>query len=135
MFKNWISIPSFLLGLVLLFSCGNPKHSNEIVDGWLILFNGKDLSGWTRLNGNAEFIVEDGVIVGTTKPNSPNTFLVTDHKYSDFALEFEVKIDTFINSGVQFRSNSTDYMNGKVHGYQAEIDPSSRAWSGGIYDE
>jgi Domain of Unknown Function (DUF1080) len=37
---------------------------------------------------------------------------------------------------VQFRSLSTpDFENGRVHGYQAEIDPSDRAWSGGIYEE
>jgi large conductance mechanosensitive channel len=41
-----------------------------------------------------------------------------------------------LNSGVQLRSHSTkDYQNGRVHGYQFEIDPSDRAWSGGIYDE
>ncbi|MCB0687037.1 MAG: DUF1080 domain-containing protein [Saprospiraceae bacterium] len=128
----------FFFGLLCNFiflSCSSPKPSPEIVDGWHILFNGQDLTGWNRLNGNAEFTVEDGVIIGTTKPSTPNTFLATNDKYGDFALEFEVKIDTFINSGVQFRSNTTDYMNGKVHGYQAEIDPSSRAWSGGIYDE
>lgn len=116
------------------FSCSK-KQTTKTVDGWHILFNGKDLSGWSRLNGDAEFVVEDSVIVGSAKPNSPNTFLATDQKYGDFALEFEVLIDTFINSGVQFRSNSTSYMNGKVHGYQVEIDASSRAWSGGIYDE
>lgn len=132
MFKNLIV---FILISGFLLSCGDSGHQAEIIDGWHILFNGKDLTGWSRLNGNAEYVVEDGVIIGTTKPNTPNTFLATDQKFGDFALEFEVKIDTFINSGVQFRSNSTDYMNGKVHGYQAEIDPSSRAWSGGIYDE
>ncbi len=41
-----------------------------------------------------------------------------------------------MNSGIQIRSESThDYNNGRVHGYQVEIDPSARAWSGGIYDE
>jgi hypothetical protein len=41
-----------------------------------------------------------------------------------------------MNSGVQFRSESKpDYQNGRVHGYQVELDPSTRAWSGGIYDE
>jgi hypothetical protein len=41
-----------------------------------------------------------------------------------------------MNSGVQFRSESkADYLNGRVHGYQMEVDPSKRAWSGGIYDE
>jgi hypothetical protein len=41
-----------------------------------------------------------------------------------------------MNSGIQFRSESKpDYREGRVHGYQMEIDPSSRAWTGGIYDE
>jgi hypothetical protein len=41
-----------------------------------------------------------------------------------------------MNSGIQFRSESKpDYQNGRVHGYQCEVDPSDRAWSGGIYDE
>ena len=41
-----------------------------------------------------------------------------------------------MNSGVQFRSESKpEYKNGRVHGYQFEIDPSSRGWTGGIYDE
>jgi hypothetical protein len=41
-----------------------------------------------------------------------------------------------MNSGVQIRSESRpDYKDGRVHGYQVEIDPSDRAWSGGIYDE
>jgi hypothetical protein len=41
-----------------------------------------------------------------------------------------------LNSGIQIRSNSyPDYRNGRVHGYQVEIDPSPRAYSGGIYDE
>ena len=41
-----------------------------------------------------------------------------------------------MNSGVQIRSESrADYQNGRVHGYQVEMDPSTRAWSGGIYDE
>ena len=51
-------------------------------------------------------------------------------------LELEVRVDSLLNSGIQIRSNSLpDYQNGRVHGYQVEIDPSERAWSGGIYDE
>lgn len=53
-----------------------------------------------------------------------------------FILEFEFKIESGLNSGVQFRSESLkEYQNGRVHGYQYEIDSSPRAWSGGIYDE
>lgn len=103
---------------------------------WQPLFNGKNLSGWKKLNGNAEYKVEDGAIVGISKMNTPNTFLSTKDKYGDFILEFEFKVDDGLNSGVQFRSESKkDYQKGRVHGYQFEIDPSDRAWSGGVYDE
>ncbi len=122
------------LSILTLFACGSEGPA-AVSGEWYSLFNGKNLDGWKRLNGHAEYTVEDQAIVGSTKRGIPNTFLATEKKYRDFALEFEVMIDTFINSGVQFRSNSTDYMNGKVHGYQVEIDPSGRAWSGGIYDE
>lgn len=104
--------------------------------GWQALFNGKDLSGWVQLNGQARYEVVAGEIVGTTVTNQPNSFLTTAKKYSDFILELEVFVDSTVNSGIQFRSLSLpNYQNGRVHGYQCEIDPSPRAWSGGIYDE
>jgi hypothetical protein len=97
---------------------------------------GKDLSNWVQLNGTATYKIEKGVIVGTTVLNSPNSFLCSKENYSDFILEFDTWFDPQMNSGVQFRSESkADYQNGKVHGYQIELDPSERAWSGGIYDE
>lgn len=103
---------------------------------WENLFNGRNLHGWEKLNGTAEYKVQDNTIIGISKMNTPNTFLATKKMYSDFILEFEFKVDDRLNSGVQFRSNSLkDYMNGRVHGYQFEIDPSGRAWTGGIYDE
>lgn len=103
---------------------------------WEPLFNGKNLKGWHKLNGKADYKAEDGIITGTSRMGTPNTFLVTDRTFGDFILEFDFKIDEGLNSGVQFRSQSTkEYQNGRVHGYQFEIDPSDRAWSGGIYDE
>ncbi len=103
---------------------------------WQELFNGKDLQGWEKLNGTAEYKVEDNTIIGISAMNTPNTFLATTEEYGDFILEFDFKVDDGLNSGVQFRSLSMDeYQNGRVHGYQFEIDPSDRAWTGGIYDE
>ena len=103
---------------------------------WEPLFNGKNLNGWKKLNGKAEYKVENNAIVGYTKANTPNTFLVTKKNYGDFILELEFKVDDSMNSGIQFRSESKkEYQKGRVHGYQYEIDPSDRAWSGGIYDE
>jgi len=101
------------------------------------LFDGKTLKGWRVLGGGADYKVVDGAIVGATRPGVPNSFLVTNKDYTDFILEFDVRQDVGpANSGVQFRSLSTpDFENGRVHGYQTDIDPSERAWSGGIYEE
>jgi hypothetical protein len=103
---------------------------------WEPLFNGQDLKGWQKLNGKAEYKIVDGAIVGISRMDTPNTFLATQKNYGDFILEFDFKVDDGLNSGVQFRSESLkEYQNGRVHGYQFEIDPSARAWTGGIYDE
>ena len=103
---------------------------------WMDLFDGKTLNGWTQKGGQAKYLVEDGQIVGKTILNTPNSFLCTKQFYSDFILELEFKVDSQLNSGVQIRSNSfPEYGNGRIHGYQIEIDPSDRSWSGGIYDE
>lgn len=99
---------------------------------WSPLFNGEDLQGWEILGGEATYVVENDEIIGTTK-GSHNTFLTTKERYSDFIFEVEVWVDPRMNSGIQFRSAQN--IQGRVFGYQAEIDPSPRAYSGGIYDE
>ena len=125
-------ISSLLVVLLFVLSTAysHPKK------GWKALFNGKNLSGFRQLNGKAVYKAMNGELVGTTVANEPNSFLATNEDYGDFILEYELLVDTAMNSGVQIRSHSTtDYMNGRVHGYQVEIDPSTRQWSGGLYDE
>ena len=117
------------------------------------LFDGRTLSGWTQRGGAAKYTVENGMIVGTTVPNTSNSFLCTEKSYSDFVLTLEFKVDATLNSGVQIRSHAytsdrtiqvktsdgrtrtRTVRAGRVHGYQVEIDPAARAWTGGIYDE
>lgn len=119
-----------LILLFLLFSTGLSAQK------WTNLFDGKTLKGWTQRGGKAIYKVENGQIVGQTVSDTPNSFLCTDKDYGDFILELDLKLDDEMNGGVQFRSLSKpDYQNGRVHGYQMEVDPSTRAWSGGIYDE
>jgi hypothetical protein len=128
-------IRTILLFLVLIYSVSLQAQSKS-ANNWTSLFNGKDMKGWKQLNGKAKYEAQNGEIVGTTVPGEPNSFLATEENYGDFILELEFKVDPTMNSGIQFRSESKpDYQNGRVHGYQFEIDPSSRAWSGGIYDE
>jgi hypothetical protein len=152
----------FLFGIIALIGC-NPANQNSVEAAnneadttsgdWTMLFNGENLEGWEVNGGDANFYVEDGAIVGLTEEDVPNSFLVTENEYDDFVLELEFKIDPEINSGVQIRSGvyekdtTTAYLSGKLeegtrdwpagrfHGYQIEIDPSDRAWTGGFYEE
>ena len=117
-------------------------------EGFTPLFNGKDLTGWEQHSGKAEYRVEDGAVVGKTVLGTGNSFLCTKEQYGDFVLEFEFKVAKDMNSGVQFRSQfypkdteleidgkMKKFAADRVHGYQFEIDPSPRAYTGGIYDE
>lgn len=118
--------------LTCIIACQAPKELGDFVP----LIPPKNMLGWDVRNGQAEYTILENEIVGTTKVHTKNTFLCTKQLYYDFILEFEVLVDSTINSGVQIRSNSfKDYRKGVVHGYQVEIDPSPRSWSGGIYDE
>jgi hypothetical protein len=105
-------------------------------ENWTSLFDGKTLKGWNQKNGQAKYTVENGEIVGTTVANTTNSFLCTNEEYGDFIFEVDLKVENAMNSGIQFRSLSKpDYQNNRVHGYQMEVDPTARSWSGGIYDE
>lgn len=130
------------------------KAGSGTKDGFVSLFNGKNLDNWVKRGGEAKYHIEGDAIVGTSVAKTPNTFLCTPRPYSDFILELEFKVDDGLNSGVQIRSNSFDEVTtvefedaaGKtqtkkipakrVHGYQVEIDTRhDRCWSAGIYDE
>lgn len=126
--KKFIS----LLTLFVLVVSGIASAQGD----WVNLFNGENLDGWKQLNGKAKYEVVDGVIVGTTVAGTPNSFLCTEKNYSDFIFEVELLVEPNMNSGIQFRSLSIpEHNNGRVHGYQCEVDPSERAWSAGIFDE
>ncbi len=140
--------------LLLVNIAGLITPFEQLQDDWRDLFNGQDLTGW-EVKGAAEsnFFVEDGILVAETKLGLPNTFLATTQEYANFELEVEFFVPAGINTGVQIRSGqyqaetTTPYLNGRleasertweagrVHGYQIEIDPSDRAWTGGFYEE
>lgn len=102
-----------------------------MADDWVSLSQGDSLDGWTKVGGEATYSIKNGVITGKTGPGK-NTFLTTG-PYADFELEYEVRCDPKLNSGVQIRSHryeketpqesKPDRMRekGEVYGYQCEI--------------
>jgi hypothetical protein len=147
----WIAVLSIMV-TTLAFNKGSAQQK-----GWHDLFDGKTLNEWKILNQdfknpeiNPEFYIENKMIICNTNNNKGGGYLITNRSYKNFILELDVKIDTTLNSGVQCRSTIwqkdtvTSNFNGKpgifkwpagyVWGYQIEIDPSRRAWSGGLYE-
>lgn len=128
-------ISTTILFIAFILCTVAQKKNNQ----WVSLFDGKTLNGWKKAAGSANYEANDGCIVRITVPSSANSFLITDKEYDDFVLELEVKIDdTTSNAGIQFRSHLDEAAGndkGKVFGYQYELDPSSRKWAAGIYDE
>lgn len=98
-------------------------------EGFVSLFNGQDLTGWT--GDPAVWSVEDGALTGRTSDSGPNmlkynTFLIYDGAVEipeNFILRFDIKLSRAGNSGMQYRSwvmeGDEPY---RVSGYQADFD-------------
>ena len=124
----------------------NKDSEPKIKDGFVDLFNGKDLTGWTPKGGKCKFEVVDGVIVGTCVPKTNSTYLCTDRDdYKDFIFTCEVKWEIDGNTGVMFRSKIKPSTKAKedtnqtkiVYGPQVELEDlkKGRFWSGAIYGQ
>ena len=99
-------------------------------DGWISLFNGKDLTGW---EGDMNiWRVVDGVLQGRIDKIGYNTFLVYGHPFSDFVLEAKFILPKGGNSGIQYRSKVMDAAKFVVGGYQADI---GAGYWGILYEE
>lgn len=74
--------------------------------GWICLFNGKDLTGWTPRpdrKGKNCWKVEDGVLVNDLKHGTHGIDLITTRKFENFMLHAEFKVPEKGNSGVYLR--------------------------------
>lgn len=91
-----------------------------------------DLAAWGNV-GDATYRVEGDLLIGNAGPRRLQSFLVSKETFHDFELNVGVKIEVLGNSGIQIRSHVNP--KGRLQGYQAEIDPTERSWSAGIYDE
>lgn len=124
--KNFISIIFPAVVALLSLSC-----SSRIEDGWVSLFNGKDLTGWEP-HGCGKFYVDDEHnLVTENGPENEYGYLVTDRNYDDFDLKLEFLQVGDGNSGVFFHSSAVGY--NFVNGWQCEVAPKGLS-TGGIYE-
>ena len=106
---------------------------------WVSLFNGRDYSGW-KLVGPANLapaeIVEGAMVLRQRVNTAEHTFVVCERTFRDFILELDLKDDPGFNSGILLRCVAAPAAaRVRLNGYQVKIDNTSRAWTGGIFDD
>jgi hypothetical protein len=125
-----VSASQFIAGLIVLTAAAVAAQAQG-EDGFVSMFNGKDLSGWEGRPG--AWRVEEGAITGestTEKPCDSTHYLYwTGGEPADFILRFQIKL-TGGNSGVQFRSEKRPQYD--TFGYQADIDATNQ-WTGCLF--
>jgi hypothetical protein len=117
----------------------NTDPEPDLGSGFVNLYNGKNLDGWTPRGGTCTFEARGEAIVGTCVPKSPSTYLSTlKDDYADFIITAEIKWEVDGNTGIMFRAQSKEEKGKEtVFGPQAEMEAFSkeRYWSGGIYGQ
>jgi len=135
--KPFLTLTLILLLTLMLCSCETdtkqvakvtPPATTQSED-WKILFNGKNLDGWTN-HGSEKWYVENGELICESGPNAEYGYLSTTDFYDNFELSLEFKQEADGNSGVFFRSTVEGT---KVSGWQVEVAPPEKH-TGGIYE-
>jgi hypothetical protein len=135
--------PLSLLLVVLLFASSARPEDNQLTpdekeSGWLLLFDGKSLDGWTLNTGQpSQKPVEDGAI----NPHGSGGYMVIHSgDWRDFILSLDFKISPGCNSGVFFRTFPLEPRPGKdvgFNGLEIAVDDTTTAGfhdTGAIYD-
>lgn len=106
--------------------------SEAVEEGFVSIFNGRDLSGWE--GDRAWWGVEEGAITAQSTPDKPCTratyLMWRDGRPGDFEMRLEYRL-VGGNSGVQFRSR--EIPDWDTRGYQADIDAAGE-WTGALFE-
>src|SRR6185503_7430664 len=97
---------------------GKPLSNKPGRDGWIRLFDGKTLSGWTAPDAG-QWEVKDGVLIG----QGPVSHLFSPNTYTNLELKAEVKLNHEGNSGMYIRAA---YGKSWPKGYEAQVENTSR---------
>lgn len=126
---------SIAMVLLLTVVCGCSEEQRADSDGWVSLFNGKDLSGWKSNETPGCFSVEDGVL--KVKGGRSHLFYagdVANANFKNFHFSAKIKTTPGSNSGIYFHTRFQDkgWLN-KGYECQINITQSDKKKSGGLY--
>ena len=112
--RRFVTLTAVLL-LAGLAAAQDKKDDFKLEDGFTLLFNGKDLSGWKIMN-NGKFEAKDGVIF----LNKGSGWLMSEKEYKDFELRMDFR---FMNKGADsgiFLRASEEGKNWPAKNYQVQ---------------
>jgi len=130
MTRNFFVFACFVVS-VWTVGCEGPSQT-QLTDqrkaGFVRLFNGEDLTGWEK-HGDAAWVVEDGLLVGTQGNSNAGGDLLTKRTYKDFIAILTYRVEWPCDSGLWFRYQSPQET------YRAEIiEQENPGWySGTLY--
>jgi hypothetical protein len=116
---GWLAI-----GLLIMVPTSQGQETRGGDSGWVSLFDGQTLSGWTMIElgakGSSHWEVKDGVIVGT---GQPSMLFSPKGNYKNFRYRAEVKINDHGNSGMYVRTAKEASF---TKGYEIQINSTHR---------
>ncbi|MFK7776503.1 MAG: DUF1080 domain-containing protein [Gimesia sp.] len=122
--KYFKAFPGIMAAILISSLLGSSVYSDEknteTEEGWVELFNGKDLTGW-RIAEGGPWEVKDGTIVVTGK----RSHLFTEKEYKNFEFKADVMTTPGSNSGIFFHSKFQDEGWPNL-GYESQVNVSHR---------
>ena len=116
------------LSLMLAAAPALVTADDKATDGWISLFNGKDLTGW-KASEKVEWKVVDGLIV--TPPQRSHLF--TDAEYKNFEFKADVMTTPGSNSGIYFHTKYEDTFPNNGIECQVNLTHTDPVKSGSLY--
>jgi hypothetical protein len=107
---RWATLASALI--VAAFAAAGAASG---ADGWVTLFDGKNLDNFDKV-GDANWRIEDGAVVA----DKGNGFLVTKNTYTDYQIRAEFWVDSDANSGIFIRCTDPEKI-GSASAYEVNI--------------
>ncbi|MBP6796107.1 MAG: DUF1080 domain-containing protein [Saprospiraceae bacterium] len=118
-----------MIRIILIIGVAAISAISGTAQGWIQLFNTKNLEGWTAY-GTEKWYVDNNQLVCESGPDKGYGYLGTNDQFKNFDLKLEFKQEANGNSGVFFHSSFEGTI---VSGWQAEVAPAGHS-TGGIYE-
>lgn len=114
---------------LLSATLGIAQDQPKLEEGWVSLFNGKDLTGWKASEG-VEWKVEDGLIV--TPPKRSHLF--TEKEFKNFEFKADVMTTPGSNSGIYIHTKYEDTFPAAGYETQVNVTHKDPVKTGSIYN-